>query len=164
MHSSIYLRILPWIQAVKTAEKTGDLQGLVDLLRSDAKIEPTTRKLLAELLSRGVLRKKKGGQRKPIFELTAEQRLANSEDNVRRMMSGDHVPIQKVVKHLIPERDGRIILSPANMLRVEALHKLRRGMTEDEAIAQEANDSGLSPKVLKNFMNNKVGFGRSKKK
>jgi hypothetical protein len=82
-----YLRNLGWFDAVRTAEARGDTGLLVALLR--AKEVPLTqgiRNLLADLLERRTLRPKKGGQRTPLFEMSAEQVYKNASDHVDDVM------------------------------------------------------------------------------
>jgi hypothetical protein len=85
----IYLRNLKWgwIDAVKEAEKSGDMEPLARLLRSDTPIEPSTRDLLANLCDRRRLVRKKGRPLKPPSEQSAWIDALHEAENSRDLTS-----------------------------------------------------------------------------
>jgi hypothetical protein len=74
--SRTYLRSWGWVDAVKKAEKSGDLQPLACLLRLGAPMEKATRLLLAELFDRHRLGRKRGRPRSSDLALLARIDLA----------------------------------------------------------------------------------------
>ena len=62
-----------WRIAIEKAE-SGDLGGIIELLNSGEIVPPECQSLLADLLTRRQLTKKRGRQRRPIYESTPEER------------------------------------------------------------------------------------------
>jgi hypothetical protein len=84
---------LGWIDAVTTAEEIGDTGPLVALLRSNkARWLPQAdvHNLLAELLERRKLARKKGAQKTPIFGRTAQMQYDEAAEDVRAMTKGEY--------------------------------------------------------------------------
>ena len=74
---------LVWRSAIVRADQ-GDTQPLIKLLRSGNIPGPEARELIADLLSRHKLTRKRGRQATPVYQNTlAEARLANQEALVR---------------------------------------------------------------------------------
>ncbi|RWM66917.1 MAG: hypothetical protein EOR82_28270 [Mesorhizobium sp.] len=63
---------VPWREAVEKGD-AGDLAALVALLRSDAELGPDARDLVADLLSRHRLAKRKGGQPNKAYRVTLKE-------------------------------------------------------------------------------------------
>ena len=74
-----------WIDALREAEKSGDLTSLACLLRSNTPMEQSTRELMAKLFDRRRLVRKRGGQPTPIFKMSAQDRLLNAVKAVRQV-------------------------------------------------------------------------------
>jgi hypothetical protein len=62
-----------WRIAIEKAE-SGDVSGIIELLSSGQIVPPECQSLLADLLNRRQLIKKRGRQRRPIYESTPEER------------------------------------------------------------------------------------------
>ena len=62
-----------WRIAIEKAER-GDVSGIIELLNSGQIVPPECQSLLADLLTRRQLTKKRGRQRRPIYESTPEER------------------------------------------------------------------------------------------
>jgi len=62
-----------WRIAIEKAE-SGDVSGIIELLNSGQIAPPECQSLLADLLNRRQLTKKRGRQRRPIYESTPEER------------------------------------------------------------------------------------------
>jgi hypothetical protein len=65
--------IFRWRIAIEKAE-SGDVSGIIKLLSSGQIVPPECQALLADLLDRRQLTKKRGRQRRPIYESTPEER------------------------------------------------------------------------------------------
>lgn len=75
-----YLR---WREAVEQADQ-GDLEALIALLQSEEVLGPEARDLVADLLKRHKLKKKRGGQATPAYRMTpAEGRVHDQAAGVR---------------------------------------------------------------------------------
>jgi hypothetical protein len=62
-----------WRIAIEKAE-SGEVSGIIELLSSGQIVPPECQSLLADLLNRRQLTKKRGRQRRPIYESTPEER------------------------------------------------------------------------------------------
>jgi hypothetical protein len=63
-----------WRIAIDKAAEGGDTSGIITLLHSRKPIPPECQRLLADLLERRRLTKKRGGQRRPSYESSPEER------------------------------------------------------------------------------------------
>lgn len=62
-----------WRIAIDKAAEGGDTSGIITLLHSRKPIPPECQRLLADLLERRRLTKKRGGQRRPSYESSPEE-------------------------------------------------------------------------------------------
>jgi len=74
-----------WVDALREAEKSGDLRPLARCLRSDIVIEQSTRELIAKLFDRRRLARKQGAQPTPIFEMSADDEWRDAAKAVRQV-------------------------------------------------------------------------------
>jgi|RhiMetdeSRZDD1v2_1073273.scaffolds.fasta_scaffold135506_2 hypothetical protein len=160
LHFGVYLE---WFRAVSEAQD-GKLERLIKVLCTDFGTSPEVhaaelegRKMLAAWLERRRTRKK-GGQRKPIFNLSAPDRRDRLADVVRRMQAGEISHITDLV-----EGQRRVVLTkpllksfePKRRSRAEAIDKLAVGKTHEEAHKDAT--------ALHNHMTGKIGYGRGRK-
>src|SRR5271169_1549819 len=74
-----------WDNAIREAETSRDLEGIVGLLRSDAPMGEWSRELLAEMFDAHRLIRKKRGAWKSIFEPSAQAKYADAVGPIRRL-------------------------------------------------------------------------------
>jgi hypothetical protein len=168
--SDMDLRVfMRWFLAVSFAQD-GDLQRLIELLRSEMPQEASKRlaeqagrSMLAELLERRPLAKKRGGQRKRLFNLSAKERFARAASLVRRFEQGQAAPITDLVKDLPREQLERLRRGEAIGLTRAMLSKQPKRMKRGEAIDKVAKLTGIDDLKLHNYMERKYGFGRKKR-
>jgi hypothetical protein len=98
-----------WNRAVRLANEEGDNTELVALLLSDVEMTPGGRKLLADLLDRHNLRKKRGAQKLPINRQSArEVQIASAVNMIRRLIQergrDKRVAVAVVAEHMLGAR------------------------------------------------------------
>jgi hypothetical protein len=80
-----------WMRAVNRAGELGKTDYLVELLESDTPLGPWARKILADLLDRHNLRKKRGKPRLPFNRVNlTEMRMANAVECARLLKQEGH--------------------------------------------------------------------------
>jgi hypothetical protein len=93
-----------WRQAIDKAD-TGDTSGIIKLLHTHNPIPPECQSLLADLLERHQLKKKRGAPRRPIYESTPEERkLLKAGHCVRERQHGG-ATFDSAVDAVARERD-----------------------------------------------------------
>jgi hypothetical protein len=179
-----------WVDVVKAAETIGDSNSLIALLRSKGnQMSREVRNPLADLFAGCELTRKKGGQRTPIFAMSAAQTYAAASDHVDDVMGGREMFIIarqiSMGREIVPMIDcstgiGIIAISNFEPLTVYVENKKllvsgrwefgRREtmISEERAITYVAaqwkiNGKEMSPAKLKNFRNDKIGFRRKAK-
>jgi hypothetical protein len=168
--SDMDLRVfIRWFLAVSFAQD-GDLQRLIELLRSEMPQEASKRlaeqagrSMLAELLERRPLAKKRGGQQKRLFNLTAKEAFARAAKLVQRMQDGQVTPITELLKNLPPEQLKRLRRGEAIGLTEAMLTTQPKRITRTEAINKVAELNGIDAQKLANYVDGKIGFGRKKR-
>jgi hypothetical protein len=83
-----------WVDALREAEKSGDLRPVARVLRSNIPIEQSTRELIAKLFDRRRLARKQGGQLTQIFEMSAEEQVARRWQG-RKAGEGDEEALEE---------------------------------------------------------------------
>ena len=79
---------LLWLLVVRRAFDTDNCAAIIKLLRSDCGMPTQARRMLAAALETRSLKKKRGGQRS-LFRATAEQRIAQMADTVKKLQTGE---------------------------------------------------------------------------
>jgi hypothetical protein len=80
-----------WRMAVEVAHDSADTGLLIKLLRSKMEMPEVARHMLAALLERRDLKKRRGGQRTALFKMSAQERLAKAASDVRRVQKGEMI-------------------------------------------------------------------------
>jgi hypothetical protein len=175
-----------WIDALREAEKSGDLTSLACLLRSNTPMEQSTRELMAKLFDRRRLVRKRGGQPTPIFKMSAQDRLLDAARAVRQLRQVNKVWEDARVRH--PEFFKRVedeLGDPEFFKRVrdpkardevgdpeEYIRRVKDLLGGDprkfvrnisDPVGYVAKQLGLDEKMLENVLQGKMGFGRKAK-
>lgn len=175
----------PWRDAVRRAYDTGNSRSLITLLRSEIEMPQIVRYMLAALLERRDLKKKRGAQRTPLFKTSAKGRLELATRDVRRVQHGELILLSDWMKYMpreLSERARRgeplpikeVMQSvaramsenpPQRMTRGEAINKVaefygKTGAVEAvDEIGVARVDPGIDAQTLANYIDNKIGFG-----
>jgi hypothetical protein len=152
-----------WFQAVSDAQKSGDLAPIIKLLRLENEMPRTAREMLAELLERHHLKKKRGGQRTPMFNLSMKGRLARAASLARRLQRGEVAPITDLFNELPREQLKRLCRSEPIGLTPAMLSKRPKPMKRQEAIDKAAIVYEIDAQKLADFMDGLIGFSRKKR-
>jgi hypothetical protein len=125
-----------WLDAIREAEKSGDLTKIAALVRSGAYLG-LSRDPLADLFDGHRLVRKKRGAWKSIFEPSAQEKYAQAAEAVRQIKKGN-MPLVWLVNGDRPEAVG-------------------------DPVEYVARKLGLDSEKLWNAMQGKTGFGRDRK-
>jgi hypothetical protein len=160
---------LRWFLAVSFAQD-GDSGRLIELLRSEMPEEASKRlaeqagrSMLAELLERRPLGKKRGGQQKRLFNLSKKERYARAAKLVQHLQDGQAIPITDLFNDLPRDQLKRLRRGEAIGLTNEMLSKQPKPMSQTDAIDKAADLYEVDDLKLHNYMAGKTGFGRKKK-
>jgi hypothetical protein len=157
-----------WRSVLQHAHDLGDSQLLIKLLRSEIEMPQVARHMLAELLERRDLKKKRGGQRTPLFEMSAKGRFALAARDVPRVQSGECVLPSDWWGYLPLELRRRAKRGEAidinelmrSVQRAQA-SKPPKPMTRQQAIDKVAELHEIDAQSLADYMDGKIGFSRS---
>jgi hypothetical protein len=136
-----------WENAVKKAERSGDLTEIAALLRSHGLA------LLARLLDDHRLKRKKRGGWKSSFEPSAEEKYAEAATWVRSIEA-------------MKREGGAGIRMMYGEWAKDMTFKVHQDRLDDidDPVAYVAKRKGLGAKTLRNTMLGKTGFGRGRKR
>jgi hypothetical protein len=145
-----------WVDALREAEKSGDLGPLARFLRSDFVTEPSTRELIAKLFDRRRLARKQGAQPTPIFEISADDRWRDAAKAVKQAREAKRL-WKKEIKARVNDVE---IDAPAefnDQMRQSAL--LKGG----DPVAYVAEQLELDAEKLRRVADERTSYGRRRK-
>jgi hypothetical protein len=153
-----------WGDALREAEKSGDLRPLALLLRSSIQIEQSTRELVAKLFDRRRLARKQGAQPTPIFEMSADdgwrdaaKAVKQARETKRLWKKVEGVEIKARVKI------GKDVWIDAPPEFNDQLRRDAQLLKDIDPIACLAEKLGRDAKTLKRVAAGRRSFGRGRK-
>ena len=128
------------------------------------------RYMLAALLERRDLKKKRGGQRTTLFKTSAKGRFELAARDVQRVQNGELILTSDWMKYMPREllkRAHRGEPLPINEVMQSVARAMSNNppkrMTRREAIDKVAEFHGIEAQKLANYIDDKIGFGRKKR-
>jgi hypothetical protein len=153
-----------WVDALREAEKSGDLRPLARCLRSDIVIEQSTRELIAKLFDRRRLARKQGAQPTPIFEMSADDRWRDAAKAVKQA---------RETKRLWKKVEGAEIKARVKIAKdvwIDAPPEFNEQVRRDaqrlkdiDPVACFAEQLDRDPETLKRVAAGRKSFGRTRK-
>jgi hypothetical protein len=143
-----------WKNAIRKAERSGDLKEIAALIRSRAYMGFSA-DLLARLFDDHRLVRKKRGNWKSIFEPSAQEKYADAAEWVRRIEEGKSwaargMRAKMVYREWAKDRTSFKLIE-------DYYHDI------DDPVAYVAQKRGLNAEKLQSFMQGRFGFGRGRK-